>query len=121
MAVLIAVRDLVFRSKIEASARRVDVTVASAPRSQPLPDAVRALGPRTVVADLGEPGMIEALRRAREVAPRLRIIAFFGHLREDLAEEARALGAEVYTRGQLAARIDALLTRERGDASHSPA
>ena len=119
MAVLIAVRDLVFRSKIESSARRVEVAVAAAPRGQPLPEAVRALGPRTVVADLGEPGMIEALRSARELAPEIRIIGFFGHLREDLADEARALGAEVYTRGQLAARIDDLLSQERSDATRS--
>jgi DNA-binding NarL/FixJ family response regulator len=119
MAVLIAVRDLVFRSKIESSARRVDVPVAAAPRGQPLPDAVRALGPRAVVADLGEPGMIDALRLAREVSPQLRIIGFFGHVREDLADEARALGAEVYTRGQLAARIDELLSQQRNDAPQS--
>lgn len=97
------------------------MTVASAPRGQALSDAVRALGPRTVVADLGERGMIDELRRVREQAPGLRIIGFFGHLREDLADEARALGAEVYTRGQLAARIDALLAQDRSDASRPSA
>jgi DNA-binding NarL/FixJ family response regulator len=122
MAVLLAVRDLVFRSKIEAAAQRVAVAVAVAPRGQPLVEAVRALGPRAVVADLGEPGAIEALRSVRELAPDLRIIGFFGHVREDLAEAARALGAEVYTRGQLSARLDELLSRGRtADPPRSPA
>ena len=99
MAVLIAVRDLVFRSKIEAAAHRLSVPVAFVPRGQPLPDAVRALGPRTVIADLGEPGAIEALAAARDASATVHIVGFFGHVREDLAEAARAIGAEVYTRG----------------------
>jgi len=122
MAVLIAVRDLVFRSKIEAAAQRVSVPVAVAPRGQSLADAVQALRPRAVVADLGEPGALDALRSVRESAPELRIVGFFGHVREDLAEEARALGAEVYTRGQLAARLEELLSRGRAaDPPPSPA
>jgi DNA-binding NarL/FixJ family response regulator len=117
MAVLVAVRDLIFRSKIDAAAARTGASVAFAPRGQPLPDAVRSLSPRALVVDLGEPGVLEALREVRDAAPDLRIVGFFGHLREDLAEEARALGAEVYTRGQFAARLDALLSLERGAPS----
>lgn len=116
MTVLIAVRDLVFRSKIESSARSVEVSAVSAPRGQALASAVRTLRPRVVVADLGEPGMLAALRDVRAVEPHLRIIGFFGHLREDLAEVAREMGVEVYTRGQLAARIDLLLSRDRSGA-----
>jgi thioredoxin 1 len=109
MAVLVAVRDLLFRSKIESSAQRGGVPIAVAPRGQPLPETVRALSPRGLFVDLGEPGVLDALRGVREAAPDLRIIGFFAHEREDLAAGARALGAEVYTRGQLASRIDALL------------
>jgi DNA-binding NarL/FixJ family response regulator len=121
MAMLIAVRDLVFRSKIDSAAERLGVAVATVPRGQPLADAVRALAPRGVIVDLGEAGVMDALRSVRTIAPDVRVIGFFGHLREDLAEAARALGVEVYTRGELAARLDTILPKGGAVPPRSPA
>ncbi len=110
--ILVAVRDLMFSSKIDAAARRVGAQVAWAPRGVPLAAAVVDRNPGAVVADLGEPGALEALREVRSVRPAVRIIGFTGHLRTDLLNEARALGIEeVLTRGQLSASLDDVLLR----------
>ena len=105
---IVAVRDLVFRSKIFAAAERLGVEVRLAPRGTPLAEAARDLGPGTVLADLNEPGVLEQVAGAR--AAGARVVGFLGHLQADRAAEAAAAGVdEVLTRGQLAQRLDDLL------------
>ena len=109
MPVILAVRDLVFRSKILAAAERLGAEVRIAPRFSPLADAARDLGPGTLIVDLGETGVVEQLGAARE-AGATRIVGFLGHLQADLADRSRAAGAdEVLTRGQFVQRLDELL------------
>jgi hypothetical protein len=108
---VVAVRDLVFRSKIHAAAERLGVPLRLAPRGATLSDAVRDLDRPTVLADLGEPGLIDQVREAKAAAP-LRVVGFLGHLQEGLMEEAGRAGVdEVLTRGQFVARLDDLLRR----------
>ncbi|WP_242392244.1 hypothetical protein [Anaeromyxobacter oryzisoli] len=109
MPVLVAVRDLVFRSKIHAAAERLGVPIQLAPRGAPLADAARAFGEGTVIVDLAEPGILEQVRAAK-AAPGLRVIGFLGHLEADLARDAAAAGVDqVLSRGQFVQRLDALL------------
>jgi hypothetical protein len=109
MPVLLAVRDLLFRSKIQSAADRLGVPLRLAPRGAPLSDAARALGEGTILADLGEPGMLEALREAKAVAP-VRVVGFLGHLQTDLARAAAEAGVdEVLSRGEVVQRLDELL------------
>jgi len=109
--VLAAVRDLLFRSKIDAAARRLGVELAFAPRDRALSEAARERPPELVLADLGEAGALDELRRVRAQLPATRVVGFLGHLRTDLRDEALGLGVEeVLTRGQLAASLDAVLT-----------
>jgi DNA-binding NarL/FixJ family response regulator len=109
MAVIVAVRDLVFRSKIFAAAERLGVEVRLAPRGTPLEQAARELGPGTVLADLNEPGVLEQVAGAR-AAGATRVVGFLGHLQAERAAEAAAAGVdEVLTRGQLVQRLDGLL------------
>jgi CheY-like chemotaxis protein len=110
MPVLVAVRDLVFRSKIHAAAERLGIPVRFAPRSAPLSEAVRELGGRgTIIADLSEPGVLDEIRAAKE-APGVRVVGFLGHLQTDLARAAEEAGIdEVLTRGQLVRRLDEVL------------
>jgi len=109
MPVIVAVRDLVFRSKIFAAAERLGVEVRLAPRGTPLAQAARELGPGTLLADLGEPGVLAAVAAARQ-AGATRVVGFLGHLQTDLMAEAAAAGVdEVLTRGQLVQRLDGLL------------
>jgi hypothetical protein len=106
---VVAVRDLAFRSKIFAAAERRAVPIRLAPRGTTLVDAVAGMARPTVVADLGEPGMIEQVRVAKAAGP-VRVIGFLGHLQDGLMAQATDAGVdEVLTRGQFVARIDALL------------
>jgi DNA-binding NarL/FixJ family response regulator len=110
--ILVAVRDLFFGSKIDAAAKQLGVEVVWAPRNVPLSIVVLERRPALILADLGEPGMMEELRSIRARVPATRVIGFLGHLRTDLIDEARSIGIEeVLTRGQLAASLEEVLQR----------
>jgi DNA-binding NarL/FixJ family response regulator len=109
MPILVAVRDLVFRSKIHAAAERLGVAVRLAPRGTPLPEAARELGEGTLLVDLGEPGVLDGVRGAKAAA-RVHVVGFLGHLQADLMRQAEEAGVdEVLTRGQFVQRLDDLL------------
>jgi hypothetical protein len=109
MPVLVAVRDLVFRSKIHAAAERLGVELRLAPRGAPLSAAARELGRGTALVDLTEPGAIEEIRQVK-LDGGVRVVGFLGHLEVDLARAAREAGAdEVLSRGQLVQRLDEVL------------
>ncbi|HEY7725857.1 MAG TPA: hypothetical protein VH880_11010 [Anaeromyxobacteraceae bacterium] len=109
MAVIVAVRDLVFRSKIHAAAERLGVEVRLAPRGTPLSQAARELGPGTVLADLSEPGVVEEVSAAKRAGAG-RVVGFLGHLEVERARAAAEAGVdEVLTRGQLVQRLDDIL------------
>jgi thioredoxin len=113
--ILIAVRDLLFRSKIDAAAHRLGVEIAHAPREGALAAAVEARRPSLLLADLSQPGALDALRDVRALAAPPRIVGYLGHLSTDLMDQARALGVdEVLTRGQLAGSLDRVLSSARG-------
>ena len=113
MAVLVAVRDLLFRSKIQAAAERLKVELRLAPRGVPLSQAARDLGSGTALVDLGEAGALDEIRRVKAEG-KVRVIGFLGHLQTDLMEAAREAGAdEVLSRGQLASTLDDVLLKER--------
>jgi DNA-binding NarL/FixJ family response regulator len=117
MEILVAVRDLLFRSKISAAAERLGVPIRMAPRGAPLAEAARELGGGTVLADLGEPGALEQIRAAKAAAP-IRVVGFLGHLEADLARAAAEAGVdEVLSRGQLVQRLDEILTSGAAGAS----
>ncbi len=107
--IVVAVRDLVFRSKIHAAAERLGVAVRFAPRGTPLEEAAREAGGGTVLADLNEPGVLDGVRAAKGGGP-LRVVGFLGHLQADLMREASEAGVdEVLTRGELVRRLDEIL------------
>jgi hypothetical protein len=110
--VLVAVRDLLFASKIDAAAKRLGVSLSWAPRNVSLSDAAAERRPHLILADLNERGALAELRAVRIRDPRTRVVGFLGHLQADLIDEARAIGVEeVLTRGQLAASLDDVLLR----------
>jgi len=120
--ILVAVRDLLFGSKIDAAAKRLAVEVVFAPRNVPLSAFAQERRPAVILADLGETGAMAELRAILGQAPATRIVGFLGHLRTDLMDEARSLGVEeVLTRGQLAASLDDVLLRGAAASPPGPA
>ena len=114
MPVLVAVRDLLFRSRIHAAAERLGIDVRLLPRGTPLSEAARALGGGTVIADLSEPGALDEIRAAK-AAGGVRVVGFLGHLEVDLARAAAEAGAdEVFSRGELSRRLDDVLRAAAG-------
>jgi hypothetical protein len=106
--VLVAVRELTFRSKIQAAADRLGVGVRFAPRGGTLAEALGE-DAGTVLVDLTQPGVLDEVRALKRAAP-VRVVGFLGHLQEDLMRGAADAGVdEVLTRGQFVTRLDALL------------
>ncbi len=109
MPVLVAVRDLLFRSRIQAAAERLGLDVRLLPRGTPLSQGARTLGGGTVLADLSEPGVLDEIRAAK-AAGGVRVVGFLGHLEVELARAASDAGAdEVLSRGELSRRLDDVL------------
>lgn len=109
MAVLLAVRDLLLRSRISAVAERIGVPVRLAPRGVKLSEAARELGRGTALVDLAEPGVLDEVRLVKATGG-VRVIGFLGHLQTELAEAALAAGADqVLSRGQLVGRLEEVL------------
>jgi hypothetical protein len=109
--IVVAVRDLLFRSKITSAAERLAVPILLAPRDRPLGDVVRETAGASVLADLNQPGIVEELAELKRDTG-ARVVGFLGHLQADLIEAAEAAGVdEVMTRGQLTGRLDEVLRR----------
>jgi hypothetical protein len=109
MPILVAVRDLVFRSKISAAAERHGIPLRLAPRATPLSEAARDLGEGTVLVDLAEPGILDEIRLVK-AAGGVRVVGYLGHLQADVARAAQEAGVdEVLTRGQFVQRLDEIL------------
>jgi hypothetical protein len=107
--VLVAVRELTFRSKIQAAADRLGVDVRFAPRTATLAEALGGGASGTVIVDLTQPGILVEVRALKQAAP-VRVVGFLGHLEEDLMRDAADAGVdEVLPRGQFVRRLDDLL------------
>lgn len=114
--VLVAVKDLLFGSKIDAAAKRIGLPLQWSPRFEKLGDVAVAKRPDTIIAALDEPGTLEELKRVRAELPDVRIVGFAGHVQVYVLREARALGIdEVLTKGQFAASVEQVLAREQAD------
>jgi DNA-binding NarL/FixJ family response regulator len=114
--ILVAVKDLLFGSKIQEAGKRTATALSWAPRFDKLSEVARTRRPDVLIADFGDPGLLDELTLVREALPQVRIVGFAGHSAEDVIARARGLGAEVLTKGQFSSQIDQLLVRERGEA-----
>lgn len=112
--ILVAVKDLLFGSKLQEAGKRTGTTLSWSPRFDRLRDVAAARKPDVIVADLGEPGMIEELEAVRQALPQVRIVGFCGHTAEAVLADAERVGvAAVFTKGQFSAQVDRILERER--------
>jgi len=122
MSVLSLVSDLMFGSKVAATARAHGLEVRGARSVAGMRDAAGT--PRLVVVDLeaevpdGDP--LDVVRDALRRTPRPRIVAFAGHLLVDRLDAARQAGADlVMTRGGFASRLESLMASIAAEAGSS--
>jgi DNA-binding NarL/FixJ family response regulator len=119
--ILVAVKDLLFGSKIQEAGKRTGTTLAWASRFERLSEVAKAKRPDVIIADLSQPEALDELTIILRDAPQVRVIGFAGHVLEDLMDGARKIGvAEVLTKGQFSSQVDRILVRERGEAEASP-
>lgn len=112
--ILVAVKDLLFGSKIEAAGKQTGTPLQWASRFERLSEVARARRPDTVIADLADPGILEELRAIKAERPEVRIVGFTGHAELAIIEAARQVGVDqILTRGQFSASVGQLLERER--------
>lgn len=108
--VVYLVQDLLFASKIRATADHLGVAVHAAPNPEELVAAAR--GARLVILDLRLPQALEALTLLAgdpETAA-VQSVGFIDHERLDVMETARALGAHlVLAKGKFASELPRLL------------
>lgn len=95
MRAVLALTDLLARSRLEQVARAAGYEVLSA-RSVPSPGDPP---PDVLVVDLDQPGTLALLRAWRAEHPGPRVVGFAFHAHEEVMDEARGLGIEVVTHG----------------------
>jgi DNA-binding NarL/FixJ family response regulator len=114
VAVLAAVDDFLFRSKIRAVARHVDVEIKFAQTPDEILAQAREIKPTLVIIDLNSPkadpiGTIAALKADAETGA-VRTIGFASHVHTDLINAARNAGADqVLPRSAFAANLADIL------------
>jgi DNA-binding NarL/FixJ family response regulator len=118
VAILAAVDDFLFRSKIRAVAKHVNAEVAFAQTPDEILGQARAAKPSLVIFDLNSAksdpiATIAALKKDAALAG-VRAIAFASHVHVDLIEAARSAGAdEVLARSQFAGNLAEILAAGR--------
>jgi CheY-like chemotaxis protein len=112
--VLVAVNDLMFRSKIREAASASGVEIEFARDGDALLEAARRSAPSQVLVDLADsrldaPGVVRRLKAEASLAG-VPVVGFYPHVREDLSEAALAAGFDAAVpRSAFAARLRAVL------------
>lgn len=123
VAILAAVDDFLFRSKIRATAKHVDVEITFAQTPDEIMTQARALKPTLLIIDLNSPkadpiATIAALKADADTAA-VRTLGFASHVHTDLIAAARQAGAdEVLPRSAFAGRLAEIL--QAGAAKPAP-
>ena len=123
VAILAAVDDFLFRSKIRATAKHVNVEVRFAQTSDEILTQARELNPTLVIFDLNSQKMdavatIASLKGNAETSA-LRAIGFSAHVHTELIAAARNAGADdVLPRSAFAGRLAEIL--QAGAAKPAP-
>jgi DNA-binding NarL/FixJ family response regulator len=109
--VLAAVDDLLFSSKIRATAKQIGAGVTFARTEDEILARARELNPTLAIFDLNS-GKIDAVRviGALKAESSVRTLAFASHVHVDLIDAAKRAGAdEVLPRSAFAARLADIL------------
>ena len=114
MAILAAVDDLLFRSKIRAVAKHVSADIAFAQTADEILAKTRETKPALVIFDLdsakSNPVVTISTIKKDPALAGVRTIGFASHVHVDLIEAARAAGTDqVMPRSQFAGNLAAIL------------
>jgi DNA-binding NarL/FixJ family response regulator len=112
MRVLGLVRDLMFRSKIDAACESLGVEVGYVSALEVLPQRCSEIKPSVVIVDLSERAFNPdaAMAALRECAPAASVIGFASHVDLKSLAGARQAGfTQVLSRQEFAARLPSLL------------
>ncbi len=109
--VLVAITDLMFLSKVSATARGLGVPWERASRKASLVDEVARTGAHRVLVDLaGLPSALDAVAAVRAAHPDVEVIGYCSHTQVELLQRAQAAGCtRVMSQGELTAALPALL------------
>jgi DNA-binding NarL/FixJ family response regulator len=110
--VIAIVRDLFFRSKIDAVASVVRANVEYASDLTSAVARIRHLRPLLIVVDLSDPSIIpdRVVASAREASPDAAIIGFASHVDVKTLDAARRAGfTAAYSKSEFTARLAELL------------
>jgi CheY-like chemotaxis protein len=96
MAQVVAfVDDLFFQSKIVETARHVGVELKFVSTAGALMEEIARGNPRLVIVDLNaRQGPVESIEQLRAAGNSTPLVAFLSHVQVELAERARAAGAQ---------------------------
>src|SRR5512142_571802 len=111
MAVIFAyVPDLMFGTRIEATAKHLGYTIHMLEPAQDIGAAMAAQDPALVIVALDAPGWEDVVRAGKQTGAR--VLAFGSHKNIDLLLAAKAAGCdEVLARSRMAAELPALLEK----------
>lgn len=116
--ILAAVDDLLFSSKIRATAKQAGVELAFARTPDEILEQARALRPSLVIFDLNSAkadplATIATLKRDPELSS-IRTLGFVSHVHTELIAAARAAGTDdVMARSAFAAQLGDILLSDR--------
>jgi DNA-binding NarL/FixJ family response regulator len=113
---LVLVRDLLFRSKIDAVAENVGFNVYYASELERAQELCQRLKPEIIIADLSDANFAAAdvSRAARNTAPAATLVGFASHVELKALAAARDAGfSKVLSRSEFSAQLPALLAAAR--------
>ncbi len=104
------VPDMIFRSRIVATARAAQVTLRVVGRLEDVTMLLNAGDLTLLIVDMDGPEALAAIGLAADALPRPRIVAYFAHVQTALAQQASAAGADtVLPRSLFVQRLPELL------------
>lgn len=112
--VLVAIRDLMFSSRVHETAKSAGITSASVRRGEDALARAREEKPLVFVADLGDPSVgatdvVRAMKADAELKA-IHAVGFASHVLDDVLAAARAAGFdEVLSKGAFTQRLPQLL------------
>ena len=106
------VSDLIFSTRITATAKKQGSTCRVVMTLNALQDALESDAPDLVLVDMNSQGVSaeESIRMVKTQRPTARVVAFFSHVQTELLEQAENAGADdVWPRSAFVQRLPELL------------